>query len=216
MRKQVSVVIADDHSLFREGILLLLKKEKNIEVAGEAANGGVLLELVEQYNPDVVITDIEMPVKNGIEVTRTIKQLRPQTGILALTMFDQEELVVDMMEAGANGYLLKSSKKEELLHAIETASEGGTYFCEHTSIQLSKMIAAIKTPPPLEAPSFTPAEIEVMRLICEQKQNKEIADVLQLAVKTVEKMRTRIFEKTGATNLVGVAIYAIKHGYYKP
>lgn len=216
MYKPVRVVLADDHSLFREGLLLLLEKEKHITITGEAADGEALLSLIEQQQPDVVITDIDMPVKNGIEVTRIVKQRYPQTGILALTMFGQDELVVDMIEAGANGYLLKNSKKEELLLAIEIASEGGAYFCEHTNLQLSKMIAGIKTSSPTPAVTFSTTETEVMRLICTQKSNKEIADVLQLSVKTIEKMRTRIFEKTGATNLVGVAIYAIKHGYYKP
>ncbi|MEJ8841489.1 response regulator transcription factor [Lacibacter sp. H375] len=216
MSNPIKIVIADDHSLFREGIQLLLKKEKSIELAGEACDGEALLALIEDVKPDVVITDIDMPIKNGVEVTRIVKRAQPNTGVLALTMFGQEELVVDMMEAGANGYLLKSSKKEELLQAIQTASEGGSYFCEQTSVQLSKMIAASKVSKKQEEADLSATEIEVMRLICEQKANKEIADQLELAVKTIEKIRTKIFEKTGSTNLVGVAIYAIKHGYYKP
>jgi len=214
MSKPIKIVIADDHSIFREGIQLLLRKEKSIAFAGEAPNGEALLALIEQEKPDVVITDIDMPIKNGVEVARIIKREHPQMGVLAFTMFGQEELVVDMMEAGANGYILKGSKKEELLHAIQTASEGGVYFCEQTSIQLSKMVAANKLPKKDHEVDFTATEIEVVRLICQQKSNKEIAEHLDLAVKTIEKIRTKLFEKTGSTNLVGVAIYAIKHGYY--
>jgi DNA-binding NarL/FixJ family response regulator len=131
-------------------------------------------------------------------------------------MFGEEHLVVDMMEAGANGYVLKESKKEEIIQAILTASEGGSYFCERTSMQLSKLLATSKTNRQEETIAFSETEITIMRLICEQKQNKEIADELELAVKTVEKLRTRILEKTKSANLVGVAIYAIKHGYYTP
>jgi DNA-binding NarL/FixJ family response regulator len=213
MKKPINIVIADDHSIFREGIQLLLKKEKDIVCAGEAANGEALLALIEQVKPDVVITDIAMPLKNGVEVTRIVKREYPEMGVLAFTLFGQEELVVDMMEAGANGYILKSSKKEELLHAIQTASEGGTYFCEQISVQLSKMVAASKTPKK-EGPVITVTEIEVLRLMCEQKSTKEIADCLELSVKTIEKIRTRLIEKTGSINAVGLAIYACEHGYY--
>jgi DNA-binding NarL/FixJ family response regulator len=207
MRNPVRIVVADDHSIFREGLQLLLKKEKTIELAGEAADGDALLALIAAAEPDVVVTDIDMPGKNGIEVTRILKQSHPSIGVIALTMFGEEHLVVDMMEAGANGYVLKESKKEEIIQAILTASEGGSYFCERTSMQLSKLLATSKT---------NRQEETIMRLICEQKQNKEIADELELAVKTVEKLRTRILEKTKSANLVGVAIYAIKHGYYTP
>lgn len=216
MREPIKIVIADDHSLFREGIQLVLKKEKSIEMIGEAADGEALLRLIDETAPDVVITDIDMPGKSGIEVTRIVKQQRPETGVLALTMFGEDHLLVDMMDAGANGYLLKSSRKEELLQAIQSASDGGTYFCEQTSIQLSKMIAASKAPKREAQPEFSVIELEVMRLICEQQSNKDISEVTQLAVKTVEKIRTKIFEKTGSLNLAGVVIYAIRHGYFKP
>lgn len=216
MRNPVRIVVADDHSIFREGLQLLLKKEKTIEVAGEAADGDALLVLIAEVQPDVVVTDIDMPGKNGIEVTRILKQSHPSIGVIALTMFGEEHLVVDMMEAGANGYVLKESKKEEIIQAILTASEGGSYFCERTSMQLSKLLATSKTNRQEETIAFSETEITIMRLICEQKQNKEIADELELAVKTVEKLRTRILEKTKSANLVGVAIYAIKHGYYTP
>lgn len=216
MRNPVRIVVADDHSIFREGLQLLLKKEKTIELAGEAADGDALLALIAAAEPDVVVTDIDMPGKNGIEVTRILKQSHPSIGVIALTMFGEEHLVVDMMEAGANGYVLKESKKEEIIQAILTASEGGSYFCERTSMQLSKLLATSKTNRQEEVIAFSETEITIMRLICEQKQNKEIADELELAVKTVEKLRTRILEKTKSANLVGVAIYAIKHGYYTP
>ncbi len=216
MSEPIKIVLADDHSLFREGILLVLKKEKSIVIAGEAADGDALLQLIDEVEPDVVITDIDMPYKNGIAVTKIVKQQRPNVGILALTMFDEEHLLVDMMDAGANGYLLKSSRKEELLTAIQSAKDGGTYFCEQTSTQLSKMIAATKAGQKKEAVEFSETELSVMQLLCEQYATKEIADRTKLTISTVEKTRTRIIEKTGSVNIVGVVIFAIRHGYFKP
>lgn len=215
MRESIKVVIADDHSLFREGIQMVLKKEKSIEMVGEAADGEALLQLIEQVVPDVVITDIDMPIKNGIAVTRIVKQQRPQIGILALTMFDEQHLLIDMMEAGANGYLLKSSRKEELLHAIRSANEGGTYFCEQTSTQLSKMIAAVRSPKKQKPVSFSDTEMAVMKYLCEQYATKEIAHLTNLTISTVEKTRTKIIEKTESSNIIGVVVYAIRHGIYK-
>lgn len=216
MSKVVRVVIADDHSIFREGIQLLLKKEKSIELTGEAADGDSLLALIDEVQPHVVVTDIEMPGKSGLDVTRIVKKKQPHVGIIAFTMFGEDELVVDMMEAGANGYVLKSSKKEELLKAILSASEGGTYFCDETSGQLSKMLAASKTVKKQEPVEFTETELEVIRLICKEKSNKEIATDMQLAVKTVEKIKSKLFEKTGSLNSVGVAVFAMQNGFYTP
>lgn len=216
MSKVVRVVIADDHSIFREGIQLLLKKEKSIELTGEAADGDSLLALIDQVQPDVVVTDIEMPGKSGLDVTRIVKKRQPGVGIIAFTMFGEDELVVDMMEAGANGYVLKSSKKEELLKAILSASEGGTYFCDETSVQLSKMLAASKAVKKQEPVEFSETELEVIRLICKEKSNKEIATDMQLAVKTVEKIKSKLFEKTGSLNSVGVAVFAMQNGFYTP
>lgn len=215
MNEPIKIVLADDHSLFREGILLVLKKEKSIVIAGEAADGDALLQLIDEVEPDVVITDIDMPAKNGIDVTKIVKQQRPHVGILALTMFDEEHLLVDMMDAGANGYLLKSSKKEELLTAIQSAKEGGTYFCEQTTTQLGKMIAATKAGQKKEPVDFSETELSVMKLLCEQYVTKQIADMTNLTISTVEKTRTRIIEKTGSVNIVGVVIFAIRHGYFK-
>lgn len=212
MSEPIKVVIADDHSIFREGIQLLLKKEKSVVFAGEASDGEMLLALIEQVNPDVVITDIEMPKRNGVEVTRLVKREHPQMGVLAFTMFGQEEVVIDMMDAGANGYIMKSCKKEELLQAIQAVSEGGMYFCEQTSMQLGKIAAASKMPK--KEADLSSSEVDVLKLICEQKSNKEIADCLELSVKTIEKIRTRLFEKTGSINSVGLALYACEHGYH--
>ena len=212
----IKVLIADDFPMFREGIRLLLSKAGNISVVGEANDGDELVDMVNRFQPDVVITDIEMPGTNGIEATRQIRKINSSIGIIALTMFGEDFLIVDMLEAGANGYLLKSSKREELLEAIESAKSGGTYFCSSTSMKLSKMIAKSKTSTITEKIKFSEKELEIIKLICEQYASKEIASETNLTLKTVEKYRDHIMNKTGAKNVVGIVVYAIRNGIYKP
>jgi len=216
MKEEITIVIADDHSMFREGIRLLLAKEVYICIAGEATDGEELVQKVGELNPEVVITDIEMPGMNGVQATKEIKKKYPHIAVIALTMFGDDHLIVDMLDAGANGYLLKSSKKEELIEAIETVCEGGTYFCNSTTMKLSKMIAGRKAPDKNEVIKFSEKETAIIQLICEQYASKQIASATNLTHRTVEKYRTHIMEKTGSKNVVGIVIYAIQHGLYKP
>jgi DNA-binding NarL/FixJ family response regulator len=202
--------------MFREGMHLLLDKQKELEITGEAGNGKELLDSVRQHRPDVVITDIEMPVMNGIEATKEIKKEFPETGVIALTMYGDDYLIEDMLEAGANGYLLKNTTSEELVTAVKTVHEGYPYFCNATSLRLSKLIAKNKILQDQKKADFSEKEIEIIQLICEQYASKEIADKTSLAHRTVEKYRDHIMQKTGSRNVVGIVIYAIKHGIYKP
>lgn len=216
MKKTVRIVIADDHSMFREGFYLLLEKQNELQIIGEAKDGEHLLQVIKKLNPDVVITDIDMPGMNGIEATKEIKKLFPRMGVIALTMYSDEHLIVDMLEAGASGYLLKSTNKNDLIEAVLAVEAGETFFCKSTSMRLSKMIAQskkIKQPPKKE---FSEKELEIIKLICEQYASKQIADLTQLTFRTVEKYRDNIMEKIGARNMVGIVIYAIKNGIYKP
>lgn len=211
------IVLADDHLYIRKGIRLLLQNELSFEIVGEASNGEELLEAVEQHQPDIVITDIEMPLLNGIEATRIIKQRRPDTGVIALTMYDDEHRLVDMLEAGANGYVLKLTNEGELVEAIESAIGGGSYFCRDTSMRLSKMIASSKAKViEQERVDFSEKELAIIHLICEQYASKEIADRTDLTARTVEKYRNEIMHRVGAKNVVGVVVYAIKHKLFIP
>jgi DNA-binding NarL/FixJ family response regulator len=215
MKQRLKIVIADDHELFREGIRLLLAQE-NIDIIGEAENGKELTRLVDELQPDLIVTDIEMPVMSGIEATRQIKAHHPATGIIALTMFGEEHLIVDMLEAGADGYLLKSIKKEEMKEAIEKVYKGGRYYCNSTSLRLSKMIAKSKTAGKNDGIKFSEKELEIIKLICDQNSSKLIAEATDLTRRTVEKYRDHIMEKTGSSNVVGIVVYAIRNGIYKP
>lgn len=213
----VRIVLADDHELFRDGFKVMLRKQKEIELIGEASNGEELVQLVEKVQPDIVITDIKMPVMDGIEATRKISKEFPQIGIIAFSMFDEESLVVDMLEAGARGYLIKNAHKHEIIEAINMVNENHTYYCSTTSKKLAKLIATSAFDPyrkhkPVE---FTDREISVISLICEEKTNKEIADKLNLSIRTIEGYRDKIQDKIKAKNAAGIVIYAIKHRIYK-
>jgi len=213
MKYSIRLIIADDHEIFRDGLALMLSRQKDIILLGQASNGKELAELTEQQNPDVIITDIKMPVMDGIQASRLILKKQPDTKIIALSMFDEETLIVDMLEAGAKGYLLKNADKQEVLDAIETVYEDKTYYCHHTSARLTNMIVKSNFNPykKKEPVSFNEREIEIIKLICQQNSSKEISDKLYLSSRTVEGYRTKILEKMNAKNTVGVVVYALKH-----
>lgn len=209
----IRLVIADDHEIFRDGLALMLSKQQNIELIGQAENGKQLLSLVRELQPDVVMTDVKMPVMDGIEATRSLLAENPDLQIIALSMFDEENLIVDMLEAGAKGYLLKNADKQEILDAIHSAYEGKPYYCHHTTSKLASMISKSRFNPYKKRDPliFTDREKEIIRLICQQLTAQEIADKVFLSKRTVEGHRTRILEKMNVKNTAGVVIYALRH-----
>ena len=217
METPIKIVVADDHKMFLEGLHLLLANQSSVTIVGDAENGEQLLELVEKHKPDMVVTDIEMPGMGGVDVTKEIKRLYPDTGIIALTMYNDEYLIIDMLEAGARGYLVKSSSTEELVDAIKAVHAGGNYFCNTTSVKLLKLIASSKIPfdNKSQKEEFTEHELEIMQLICQEYSSKQIGPMLKLSARTVENYRNKILEKTGAKNMVGVVIYAIRNRLFK-
>ena len=150
---------------------------------------------------------------DGIQASKLILKKQPDIKIIALSMFDEETLIVDMLEAGAKGYLLKNADKQEILDAIETVYEDKTYYCHHTSAKLTNMIVKSSFNPykKKESVSFNERELEIIKLICQQNSSKEISDKLFLSSRTVEGYRTKILEKMNAKNTVGVVVYALKH-----
>lgn len=214
----IKVVIADDHEIFRDGFKLMLSKTPSIQFAGEAENGRELVKLVETSNPDVVITDIKMPIVDGIEATRMILEKFPHVAIIGLSMFDEEDLILEMLDAGALGYLIKNVDKDEVAEAILTVYNGDHYYCRTTSHKLAHMIARSKTfsMGKKEKIEFSEKEIEIIQLICKELTNKEIADQVCLSVRTVEGYRQKIQERMQVKNTVGLVVYAIKHGLFDP
>ena len=209
----INIILADDHEIFRDGFRVMLKKISHINLVGEAANGQELITISKELKPDVIITDIKMPVMDGIEATKLLTRMYPDVGIIALSMFNEENLIVDMLEAGACGYLLKNAPKDEIINAITSVFQKQTYYCKSTNARLAQMIAG-STYDPLKKgnkPIFSDNEIIAIILICRQYSNQEIGDQLNLSKRTVEGYREKILEKIKAKNTAGIVVYAIKH-----
>jgi DNA-binding NarL/FixJ family response regulator len=214
----VRVVIADDHEIFRDGLKLVLQKQKDIIIAGEACDGRELLELVKQQLPDVVVTDVKMPNLDGVAAAKYLAQHYPSIGVIALTMFDEEDLIVDMLEAGAKGYLLKNADKTEILEAVHTVANNQPHYCRLTSQKLASMVAKSKFNFNLkkEKPDFNEREREIICYICDGLTNKEIGEKIFLSVRTVEGLRLKIIEKMNVKNTAGIIVYAIRENLYSP
>jgi DNA-binding NarL/FixJ family response regulator len=211
----ICIVLADDHELLRDGFKAMLKKFKHVQVLGEASDGKQLLELVRKLEPQVVITDIKMPLLDGIESVKLIKEEFPTIKILALTNYDEESLIIDMIQAGADGYLLKSASKKEILDAIFTILSGKIYYCTTTS---QKLLNHFNDNPICNARKekdikFTKRELEVMKLICRGMTNKEVGNELGISARTVESHKESIQEKIGGKSAVTIALFASRNGY---
>ncbi|TDH28931.1 response regulator transcription factor [Segetibacter sp. 3557_3] len=213
MAYPIRLVIADDHEIFRDGLALMLSRQAGFSLEGQASDGIELIEVVEKTQPEVVITDIKMPRCDGIEATRHIIQKFPDLKIIALSMSDEEKQIVEMLEAGAKGYLLKNADKSEVIQAIQDVYLDKTYYCSQTSSKLAAMILKSSFNPfkKHKPVAFSDREIEIIKLICCQFTAQSIADQLYLSKRTVEGYRTRILEKMGVKNAVGVLIYALRH-----
>lgn len=214
--KPIRVLIADDHDVYRDGLQLLLSKDPSITVVDEAANGKELLDKIFQHKPDIVLSDLRMPVMDGVQAISRIVQVFPTVRSIALSTFDSEHLIVEALEAGALGYIIKNAQKGEIIDAVKTVFEGNPYYCRSTSVRLVKMISTSNFNPYKirEQDLFNEKDKEVIKLICEEKSNKEIAESLFLSTRTVEGIRAKIMEKMMVKTAAGIAIYAIKNGLY--
>jgi DNA-binding NarL/FixJ family response regulator len=212
----IKVVIADDHEIFRDGLRLMLQKQPDINLLAEAEDGKELIEHIKHLQPDVVITDIKMPRMDGVTAARHITEHYPTIGIIALTMFDEEDLIIDMLEAGTKGYLLKNADKHEMVAAIKAVYNNDPYYCKFTSHKLAQMVARSKYNPYKQhvRPVFNEREKEIIVYICDGLTNKEIASKIFLSVRTVEGLRMKLFEKMNVKNTPGIIIYAIKNDLY--
>jgi DNA-binding NarL/FixJ family response regulator len=216
-KETINIIIADDHTIFREGLKTVLKTVKHIYVAGDVGDGQSLIELALAIKPDVVLTDIYMPIADGVVATQQIKAGLPDTNIIALSMYDQDSMVAEMLQAGAIGYLLKNANKKSLVEAIETVANNTPYFCETITERLANMVNG-KSPAQLKQVMpqyFSDREKAIIRMICQEKTNKEIAYLLGISRRTVESHRLRIMDKIGAKSIAGVITYALSHGIYQ-
>ena len=207
---EIKVILADDHNLFRNGLKLLLSGHKTIRVVGEASDGEQLLNLLNNTPADIVLIDIEMPVMNGIEASRAIVELFPAVRIISLSMYGEEEYYYRMIEAGVKGFILKNSEITEVIRAIEMVAAGGTYF---SSDVLYNVVRNIKTVShlPNNTPSLSDREKEVLEQICKGFSNQEIAEILFISKRTVEKHRASLLSKTSTKNTAQLVMHTIEN-----
>jgi two-component system response regulator DegU len=205
----IKIAVVDDQHMFREGIVSLLDEYDGFKVIMEASNGKELLEQMKRQTPHVVLLDIEMPEMNGIETVMKLKEIYPAVRVIMLTMHNEEEFIFHLMTKGAHGFVPKDKSVEEVATAILSVMETGVYKDEKIMEALiNGSNGGTKTP---QSASLTEREIEVIRLICMEKTNKEIADHLNISYRTVESFRSTILLKTGSKNTAGMVMFALKH-----
>lgn len=208
--KKIKIFLVDDHKLFRNGLSLLLECEKDIVVSGEAENGQAFCEAIEKDQPDVVLMDIEMPVMDGFETTKKCCEKYPELKVIALTMFGEEQYYLKMIEAGAKGFLLKNSDIEEVIKAIKTVYDGGTYFSQEILYHMVKNIKEVRKEA-VPVVKLSKREKEILELICKGFSNTEIASELNISKRTVEKHRSNILIKTQTYNTASLVMFAVEN-----
>ncbi len=212
--ENIRVLIADDHTLFREGLRALLASVAEINVVGEAASGQETLDKAGDLQPDVILMDIQMPDLNGIEATRRILRTHPHIGIIMLTMFQDDDSVFAAMRAGARGYVLKGADQSVLLRAVRAVANGESLFSPEIAKRLMHFFANLSPAAPAEVfPELTAREREILTLIAQGDTNAEIAAQLTLSIKTVRNHVSNIFSKLQVADRVQAAIRAREAGF---
>jgi len=206
----IKVVLVDDHPLVLDGIRARLEEEPGISVVGEACNGQQAVDKAQALHPDVILMDVSMPVMNGFEATRTLREICPEVRVLILSMHDNREYILQLIQSGAAGYILKDVSSEEMVKAIETVHQGGTYFSSGAS---QTLFSRFDEPAAASQDSgvLTRRELMVLKLLAGGRNNKEIARELDISVRTVETHRQNIKSKLNIQTAAGLVRYAIEH-----
>ncbi|HLF47116.1 MAG TPA: response regulator transcription factor [Chitinophagaceae bacterium] len=209
----IKVAIADDHKIFRKGVVLSLRPFTNIKFVLEAENGDELLKSVEEADPDVILMDLRMPGKDGIETTKLISKNYPKIKIVVLSMYEDERFVYHLMENGANGYLLKNAEPQEIRRAIMDVHEKGYYLNNFVNrILLKRSHARQKIIPSLSSEiTLSEKEKDVLRFICMEFTAQEIAKKMDISARTVEAIKDRLMERFGCKNTAGLVFFAVKN-----
>ena len=213
MSDPIRVLIADDHIIVRSGLRLLLEAEPDIEVVGEALEGGEALNLVEKHLPDVVLMDIAMPGMNGLEATRQIKASWPQVNVLVLTMHRSDEYFFEMLKAGASGYILKGAETSDLIHAVRVVGRGEVFLYPTIAQKLVKDYLNLVQWGEESGSSLSSREKEILRLLGEGYSTKEIAEELVISQSTVHTHRSNLMTKLGLSNRRELIQYARQRGF---
>ncbi len=210
----LKVLIADDHEIVRQGLRSMLEAQRDCQVVGEAGDGRQAVTLTKELNPDVVILDIGMPTLNGLEATRQILKMRPQTKVLILTMHESDSVIREVLDAGARGYILKTDAGRDLVTAVDSLRRNKTFFTSRVSqMILDGFLKGDPRPQDSEsgAVRLTPRQREIVQLLAEGKSSKEVAVALDLSVKTAETHRANIMRKLDCHSVSEVVRYAIRN-----
>ncbi len=218
INKRIRVLIADDHDIYRDGLRMLLKSDANIDLVGEAVNGFQLIQFAEAAKPEIILTDLIMPVTDGITAIRHLVSCTNCKAI-ALSAFDNDHLILDAINAGALGYLLKNADRNEIITAIRQVHNSVPFYCATVAMKMTRMIAQdmhkAYTTRPIDFLSIK--EKEIIRLICQEKSNEEIGNILFISKRTVEGIRAKIMDKINAKTTAGIVSYAIANSlFYLP
>ena len=215
INEPIKVIIADDHVLYRAGVKTALSAKKDVKVIGEADNGMHLLNMLKMVPVDVILLDIQMPIMDGITALPEIKKLYPNIKIIMLTMMDDHSMITKLMEIGANSYLTKTSDSEIIYEAIKTCFEQEYYFNSLTNKALLTNLKQRNDVIPQrlmqQEANLNEKEMLILKLMCEEKSTKEIADLVDLSPRTVEAIRDKLKVKTGAKSTAGLIMYAVKN-----
>lgn len=208
----IRIVLAEDHSLVREGTRRILEQYPNLKVVGEAGDGQQALDLIKHLQPDVLISDIRMPVITGVEVVRRMKDYSPRTKALMLTAYDEDDYILALMEAGASGYLLKTARASELVDAVNSVSAGEMVIHPAIAAKVARIWMRDRSSTTRASPEqLSVREREILQLATNGMRNKAIADKLNISVRTVEGHFTSIFAKLGVSSRIEAVLYAMSH-----
>ena len=212
--KRIKIAIADDYKIYREGLKVSLAQDDTMVVLFEVDNGEDLMKELEDVSPDVIIMDLKMPIMDGMEATQLIRKKYNKIKILVVSMYDNDKFIIHLMEIGANGYLLKNAEPEEIRKAIYAVHENGYYFNDLVNKALLKKLVLRSNIKPSfnENIELTERELEVLKMICEEKTASEIGKEIFLSPRSVEGIRQRLIEKVGVRNTAGLVMFAAKNG----
>lgn len=209
----IKIAIADDYKIYRDGLKVGLSADDNLQVVMEADNGEELMKGLETNSPNVILMDLKMPIMDGMEATIAVRKKYPQIKVLVVTMYDDDKFIIHLMENGANGYLLKNAEPDEIRKSIYAVHENGYYFNDVVNKALLKKLVLKNNLKPSfnQNIELTEREMEVLKLICQEKTAAEIAKEIFLSPRSVEGIRQRLIEKVGVRNTAGLVMFAVKN-----